>query len=589
MDVKKHAHVRSKGRIAVGIWMVMALGLTILPLGHTLTANAESIVVGPENPDPETVTGDQSVVVGPQHGSTEAAAEEEMQQALAGQSIQTISFKKDMPIKDALRMLAQMYQKNIVPSAAVDGIVTVTNLYDVTFEEALQAILGTHKYEIKGNFIKIYTNEEFMADKSRFEHAMIPLYYINAAEAQKLAEPLLSEYGRLGATSPAALDTNPGQGGDTLAIRDRLVVNDYPENIRKIRETLEEVDIQPPQVLIEVTYLKAVLNEKTEFGIDWQNLQDDVAISMGAAGVSALGFASGVNGGSSGGLSIGILQDNVDVLIRALDTITETTVLANPKIMALNKQAGKIIIGNRDGYVSTSQTNADGATQEVEFLETGTVLEFRPFICKDGMIRMELYPKQSTGEVVEVSAGTVLPNETTTEVLTNVMVKDGKTIVLGGLFQEETTLSRSQIPLLGDLPFIGDLFRGTDDQSVRTELIVLITPHVINDPEEADGTERMKDVMRLAYDARKNITWMSRTRIEEDRYAEAVRLYTNGQPRAALALLNCWYSDLDRGYLDELRLKERIIRETQPDQVDQIEQIMLHQLEREESGKWLRR
>lgn len=567
MDVKKSAYAKCKARTVAGVWMAMILSLIVLPAGQIMNVNAESIAAEPANETIET-------------------AAEEVQQALSGQSIQTISFKKDMPIKDALRMLAQMYQKNIVPSAAVDGIVTVTNLYDVTFEEALQAILGTHKYEIKGNFIKIYTNDEFMADKSRFENAMIPLYYINAAEAQKLAEPLLSEYGRLGATSPAAVDTKPGQGGDTLAIRDRLVINDYPENIRNIRETLEEVDIQPPQVLIEVTYLKALLDETTEFGIDWQNLSATTGVALGTSGISASGFASGV---SSGGLSIGILEDNVDILIRALDTITETTVLANPKIMALNKQAGKIIIGNRDGYVSTSQTNADGATQEVAFLETGTVLEFRPFICKDGMIRMELYPKQSTGEVVEVSSGTVLPNETTTEVMTNVMVKDGKTIVLGGLFQEETTLSRSQIPLLGDLPFIGDLFRGTDDQSVRTELIVLITPHIINDPEEADGTERMKDVMRLAYDARKNITWMSRTRIEEDRYAEAVRLYSDGQPSAALALLNCWYSDLDRGYLDELRLKERIIRETQPDQVEQIEQIMLHQLEREESGKWLRR
>ncbi|MBL7214457.1 MAG: hypothetical protein ISS71_02130 [Phycisphaerae bacterium] len=569
MDVKRNGN--RKDWMGAGMWMVIVLGLAILPLGHVQQVNAESVVVAAVDSE-----------------SAEMAAEEDrVQEALTGQSIQTISFKKDMPIKDALRMLAQMYQKNIVPSAAVDGIVTVTNLYDVTFEEALQAILGTHKYEIKGSFIKVYTNEEFMADKSRFENALIPLYYINAAEAQKLAEPLLSENGQLGVTSPAAVDTMPGMGGDTLSIRDRLVVNDYPENIRKIKETLEQVDIQPPQVLIEVTYLKAVLDETTEFGIDWQNLSATTGVALGTSGISAGGFASGV---STGGLSVGILEDNVEILIRALDTITDTTILANPKIMALNKQAGKIIIGDRKGYLSSESVSDGGtSTQEVAFLETGTVLEFRPFICKDGMIRMELYPKQSTGTVSEVASGTVLPNETTTEVMTNVMVKDGKTIVLGGLFQEETTLSRSQIPLLGDLPIIGELFRGIDDQSVRTELIVLITPHIINDPEEADGTDRMKDVMRLAYDARKNITWMSRARIEEDRYAKAVKLYTDGQPEAALALLNCQYNDMDRGYLDELRLKERIISETQPDQVDQIEQIMLRALEKEESGKWIRR
>ena len=571
MDVNKNG--RSEKRfIVTGMRTMAVLGVTMLLMGQLQLVNAE--------PVPE------ATAVVEQAG--QAAEEAVMQDALTGQSIQTISFKKDMPITDALRMLAQMYQKNIVPSATVDGIVTVTNLYDVTFEEALQAILGTHKYEIKGNFIKIYTNEEFMADKSRFENALIPLYYINAAEAQKLAEPLLSENGQLGVTSPAAVDTTPGQGGDTLSIRDRLVVNDYPENIRSIQETLAQVDLQPPQVLIEVTYLKAVLDEKTEFGIDFQKLTDGASVALGTSGISSTGFATAVTG--TGGLSIGILDSNVNTFIRALETTNDTTILANPKIMALNKQAGKIIIGNRDGYLSSESVSDGGtSTQEVEFLETGTVLEFRPFICKDGMIRMELYPKQSTGEVVEVASGTVLPNETTTEVMTNVMVKDGKTIVLGGLFQEETTLSRSQIPLLGDLPIIGDLFRGTDDQTVRTELIVLITPHIINDPEDADGTDRMADVMRLAYDARKNITWMSRARIEEDRYAEAVSLYTNGQPEAALALLNCQYNDMDRGYLDELRLKERIIRETQPDQVDQIEQIMLRALEKEESAKWIRR
>ncbi len=566
MYVKQKSNVEHKRFVLFGTWtLIFTIGAMVL-MGQIPQASAEPIV---------------AAVAGT------VQAEAEVQESLTGQSIQTISFKKDMAITDALAMLAQMFQKNIVPSATVDGIVTVTNLYDVTFEEALQAILGTHKYEIKGNFIKVYTNEEFMADKSRFENDMILLYYINAAEAEKLAVPLLSEFGQLGVTSPAALDTVPGQGGDTLAIRDRLVVNDYPENIANIRETLEQVDIQPPQVLIEVTYLKAVLDETTEFGIDWQNLSATTGVALGTSGASVSGLASGV---STGGLSIGILEDNVEVLIRALDMITDTTILANPKIMALNKQAGKIIIGNRDGYLSSESLSDGGtSTQEVEFLETGTVLEFRPFICKDGMIRMELYPKQSTGEVVEVAAGTVLPNETTTEVMTNVMVKNGKTIVLGGLFQEETTLSRSQLPILGDLPIIGDLFRSINDQSVRTELIVLITPHIINDPEDADGTDRMSDVMRLAYDARKNITWMSRARIEEDRYAQAVELYTEGQPEAALALLNCEYSDMDRGYLDELRLKERIIRETQPDQVGKIEQIMLRAIEKEESGKWLRR
>ncbi|MHC4987685.1 MAG: hypothetical protein ACYTFX_04185 [Planctomycetota bacterium] len=121
MLAKRTNGVGKRPLAATGVWIVAALSVVLL--------------AGQVRADEPAAAADEAVV----------------QDAVLGQSIQTIAFKKDMPIKDALRMLAQMYQKNIVPSAAVDGIVTVTNLYDVTFEEAMQAILGTNKYEVKGN------------------------------------------------------------------------------------------------------------------------------------------------------------------------------------------------------------------------------------------------------------------------------------------------------------------------------------------------------------------------------------------------------------------------------------------------------
>jgi type II secretory pathway component GspD/PulD (secretin) len=517
-----------------------------------------------------------------------ATAEDEVPvQGLTGQSIQTITFKKDMPIKDALRMLAQMYQKNIVPSAKVDGIVTVTNLYDVSFDEALQAVLGTHKYEARGNFIKIYTNEEFMQDKSRFDHAVIALHYINSDEARKLAEPLLSEFGRLGATTAAPTEMEAGKSGDTLAVHDRLVISDYPENIQNIRDVLAEVDVEPLQVLLEVTVMQATLTETTQFGIDWANLSGvDVGnpVDLGNNGMRQSGFASAV----TGGLNIGITFDSISALVNAVETISDVTVMANPKILALNKQAGKLTIGRQDGYLDmTSQNQSGSTTQSVAFLETGTILHFRPFIGRNGMIRMEVKPEQSDGSVRNVNNQT-LPEKSTTEVITNVMVQDGQTIVLGGLFKEQTSLGRNQVPVLGDIPFLGELFRGVTDRSERVELIVLITPHIISTPVEANGASRLDDAMRLANQARQNLHWLSRAKIDEDRYARAVKLYSEGQPEAALAVLDSPY-DIDRTYLDKVRLKERILRETQPEVYSQIERIMLRNLEKEESGKWLRR
>lgn len=553
--------------------------------GMALAVTAASGVFAQEQIDPVTESVQQN-----ETPLDFAPAEEETElapvQGLAGQSIQTITFKKDMPIKDALRMLAQMYQKNIVPSAKVDGIVTVTNLYDVSFDEALQAVLGTHKYEARGNFIKIYTNEEFAQDKSRFDHAVIALHYINSDEARKLAEPLLSEFGRLGATTAAPTEMEAGKSGDTLAVHDRLVVSDYPENIQSIRDMLAEVDVEPLQVLLEVTVMKAELTENLQYGIDWSTI-GGVAVSKGAAnsGVQSDLFAGAVDQGGVGGLTVGVTIDNFYAFVRALEEVTDVTLVANPKVLALNKQAGKIIIGKQEGYESLTNLSDGGTqTQQVEFLESGTVLQFRPFIGRDGMIRMEIRPEQSAGEIVNQ-----LPNKTTTEIITNVMVKDGQTIVLGGLFQEETNLGRSQIPVLGDIPFVGEFFKGVDDKSQRTELIVLITPHIINDPVEADGDARMEDVERMAYNARKNVYWMSRTRIAEDQYARAARLYAAGAYDQALLELNQPWPVTPRNDLDVIRLREKILEAMQPGQSGQIEQIMMQKLQQEDNGKWLRR
>lgn len=498
-------------------------------------------------------------------------------------SIQSIRFGGDSTIKRGLVVLGSLFRKNIIPSEKILGNITVTSLYNVSFEEALEAIIGDNKWEESkdGNCIRVFTPEEY---QGRLKPYTRELYYITASEAAGLILPLLSEYGKVTATTPALQDTTPGKGGDSLAIRDTIIVKDYKENIAEIKDALDKIDVMPPQILIEVTILEAVLDERTQFGIDFDIM--GVTTAIGDEGTQVAGFASSVIPATTG-LSVGILKDKVRVFIRALEEITDTTVLANPKILALNKQAGKLLIGREDGYLTTSGVQDSGVvTQEVAFLESGTKLEFRPYICEGNFIRMEIAPEQSNGEVVQ-AGNTFLPNKSSTTVQTNIMVEDGKTIVLGGLFQEKTILSRSQVPVLGDIPVLGELFRSTNDQTVRTELIILITPHIIRQPGDADGAERLEDVNRLVYKARKNISWLSRTRRAEDRYAEAVRRYRAGDSDGALHQLN-WIFEKTRNYLEIERLRDKIITEKFPDNADQIERIMLEHFEREESAKWYR-
>jgi type IV pilus assembly protein PilQ len=183
-------------------------------------------------------------------------------------------------------------------------------------------------------------------------------------------------------------------------------------------------------------------------------------------------------------MKVGVISDDVSVFLRLLDSVTDTTVLARPRVMALNRQRAQILIGRRVGYLSSTTTQTS-TTQSVEFLDSGIKLVFRPFISSDGSIRMELAPSVSEAKIenlVDTNGSTLpVPNEDTSEITTNVRVKNGQTLVLGGLFKENTVIERRQVPGLGDIPLLGNAFKGYDDSLTREEIIFLVTPTIVKD------------------------------------------------------------------------------------------------------------
>lgn len=533
----------------------------------------------------------------------------------------SLIFDKDAGIRGALASLAALYHKNIAPSPNVKGQLGFSRLFDVTFEEAMDAILGENfKYEQDGNLTKVYTKAEYKKikeDPERMVHRIFSLYYISAEEAGKLISPVLSSAGTIETSTAAEKGISTGGaggssgGGDSMALQDMISIYDYPENIASAEEVVRAIDVRPKQVLVEATILSALLTEQTQFGIDL-NLMAGVALE-GTSSTSQVGdvegtaelittatgplgqIAAGVAGSAlevagfaaagGSGLRIGVRSGSITAFITALEGITDTTVLANPKILAVNKQEGSVLIGQKVGYRSqTTQTDGGSVTSKVEFLETGTRLVFRPFIGDDGYVRMDIYPKDSSATLNEQG----IPNETTAELRTNIIVKDGQTIVIGGLFRDVVSSGRNQVPLLGDLPFVGALFRSTNDTSQREEVIILLTVHIIEEPEQAEGEARAADVSRKRYGARQGLQWISRARLAEDRYARAVQYYADANSLEALYELNT-VLELRPNYFEALRLKERIIHETAPDEAARLERIMLETIEREEAPNWRRR
>ncbi len=514
---------------------------------------------------------------------------------LDAETIQTLTLKKDMSIADALRFLALKYHKNIVPTERVAGNITVTDLYDVTFEEALQAIIGTNQYDIQGNFIRVYTEEEYEQiknNKRRMEYKVFSLNYLTADEALKLVTPLLSADGMVATSSPAQTGVPAGEsissdsaGGDNLAFQDTVVVKDYPETIVEAEELITQLDVRPRQVLIEATILSATLTEDMEFGVDL-NLAGGASITPAQINANTKGAMLEVGGfasTSSDGLKIGLRSGDVSLFINALEEITDTTIMANPKILAVNKQLGQVYIGTKLGYREADVITDGGATQEgaVKFLDTGTKLSFRPYIGSDGYIRMQIHPKDSTGSL---NANGV-PQEISTELATNIMVKDGQTVVIGGLFRDKVTATKKQVPVLGSIPIIGELFKGYDDENRREEVIVLLTPHIIDDPEELNGDDRVNDVARKRLGARDNLLWLGIAKRAEDSYSQAVSLYADGDTYGALRKLQ-WTLNLRPNYLEAMRLRDRIVGEIGDEST--LERIMIDAIEQEEADKWFR-
>lgn len=561
--------------------------VALLGLAAGLTAAAEPNVVGME-----TAVGPNGLTVDPNVAQVDPT----------GTKIKFIAFQKDSNVRDGLRLLAALCKKNIVPTSGVDGPLTVSRLYDVTFDEALDAILGFgFKYEQDGDFVRVYTTEQYKKikeDPARMVCKVITLYYLTGDEAVKLITPVLSgsASARVQATTTSESGISGGEGsisggggGNTPANNDMVIVFDYPENIEKAEAIIEELDVRPRQVLVEATIMAARLTEGMEFGIDWNllsGLSVDRSVIVNGSGygtpMQTAGFAQ--DGGGTG-LTIGVSSGNLRAVVTALESVTDTTLLANPKILAVNKQEGIVYIGRKIGYQDTSTTTlTGGTTASVKFLETGTRLAFRPYIGDDGYIRMDIYPKDSDGILKDND----IPDETSTELRTNVVVKDGETVVIGGLFRDSVSKTKQQVPLLGNIPVVGALFRGTTDTVSREEVIIILTPHIIADPKEARGDDRINDI-RLKRDAAKDsLSYLDTARQAEDAYARAAKYYLEGDIEKAVFNLKVALM-MRPTYLEALRLRERIMAETDPEQFRRLDSIATEQVEKQQTEQWSRR
>ncbi len=277
----------------------------------------------------------------------------------------------------------------------------------------------------------------------------------------------------------------------------RLIVRAYPERRQEIEQMIRDLDTPTKEVLVEARVLQVAFKPKLDWGIDWQwdfrnspyeNLK---RFSFSNMYLDENNLTSSNNLYSEyGKIGIGDFStDSFEMAIRALKQVQDTKILSNPKLLVTNNEEAKIHVGDTVPYIisTTSGTGENAITSEdVRFVDVGLKLNVTPTINDDGFVTMTLKPEISEVVGSISSQGGGIPQVNKTLVETTVMVKDGSTIVLGGLRKENKTQTRKGVPVLMDIPILKALFSNTTDSIEATEIVIFITPHIIRGDENFD-------------------------------------------------------------------------------------------------------
>lgn len=268
-----------------------------------------------------------------------------------------------------------------------------------------------------------------------------------------------------------------------------LLVRSTPQAWRSIREVVDKLDVMPMQVHIEAQVAEVALTGELSYGVNWyfENAVTDAGLPS-AAGRGIWGDIAGsiVPGKTdgTGGLSWTFLGKNAAAVISALDQVTDVRLLQTPSLFVRNNAVATLNVGSKIPVYSVSMSGInDNQYSQVQYLETGTILKVRPRVTRDGMVFLDIVQEVSAPEGKEDKNGNVRIN--TRRMKTEAAVNAGDTVMLGGLIEDSATKGSSGVPGLSRLPVIGGLFGRKTQNSRRSEVIILLTPTIVRNPQEA--------------------------------------------------------------------------------------------------------
>jgi type IV pilus assembly protein PilQ len=410
----------------------------------------------------------------------------------------------DADIKNVLRVFAEVGKKNIVIAEDVKGKVTI-KLEDVSYDEALEVVLRNNdlaKVE-EDKIVRIVTAKKLYEEKERSTKER--LEFLKEKEArQKLEEEFVTEtvfvnYADVtevekmirGETSVAAAGVTPAAQGSAVVVQrprgllsangiitlvkwnSALIVRDTKENVDRILKLVREHDVPPQQVQIEARIVQANSSFSKDLGVQWAASYHSTVDGKraGASGEVSPGMPTG---GGTLGIFIGSVFDSfqLDLTLSALEKEGKGKVISNPKVITSDNRPAKITQGQQIPYLNTTSTN--GAT--VEFKDAVLELDVTPHVAKDGNVRLTIKAKKDRADLAAFPTNPPIDKR---EATTELLVRDGETAVIGGIYEVSQADADSGVPFLRHIPLLGWLFKRTIKDDSKTELLIFVTPTIL--------------------------------------------------------------------------------------------------------------
>lgn len=401
----------------------------------------------------------------------EVPATEEPQQKEQERFLVDFDFR-DADIRDVARAFSRISKTNIIVSDDVKANVTM-KVQTMDWKEALTMILGAYNITLmeKDSYIIITTAErrKQAEESGELQTRVVSLNFVNVVDTQKTLLSMLSSRGRI----------------EIDARTNSLVITDIPEKADKIHNVALELDTKTPQVMIEALIVTVKLNDDEQFGIDWL---------LKPVETNEWSFRQDLSLGRSTGFQAGWAKTvlptwaDLSTLIEYWKEQKRVNILASPRVMTLDNFTATIDLTEQVPYTSQSQsTSGSGETvQSTQFKDIPISLYVKPHITKDNYIFMNIKTEQSihSGDTSDFQ-----PIVDSRKAETNVMVRDGETVVIGGLRKKEHTTTVDKLPFISDIPYVGNLFKKTITAEVDTELLIFVTPRIVT---EAMMTEHEK-------------------------------------------------------------------------------------------------